>query len=163
MNDTFIDVIKWTTLRRYRQNDVIECTTLWRWKLWSKFCCLEQQWSHTSSRRVLEVQLFHFDFPQHPLNTFFKFPFSTWHKCKCTVWQSVAFTRTCVVRFKCEKGYCILHVPNVATLPDDEGQCVHENDDENRDSDDDDYDDVVSWKHHSVWWVSGKDYLMQCP
>ena len=30
------------------------------------------------------------------------------------------------------------------SVPDDEGQCVHENDDENRNSDDDDYDDVVS-------------------
>ena len=29
-------------------------------------------------------------------------------------------------------------------VPDDEGQCIYEKDDENCDRDDDDYDDVVS-------------------
>ena len=48
-------------------------------------------------------------------------------------------------------------------LPYYKGQRVHQNDDENRDGDDDDYDDVVSWKHahtkHTNKTVSDNMYL----
>ena len=45
-------------------------------------------------------------------------------------------------------------------VPDDEGQRVHQNDDENRDRDNDDNDDVrvVSWNHQTAWWVG--DYYI---
>ena len=48
--------------------------------------------------------------------------------CEIWVWENVQHVPTCSVKI----------------VPDDEGQCVHQNDEENHDKDDDNDGDVVS-------------------
>ena len=98
------DIVEWTLLRLCKQNHVIKCMTPLQTVIeLSGNCCLQQQWSHAFSTG-LETQLFHFDFPQHPLNVFFKLPFPAEYR-HCDRQEHV-LARTRAVWIRCESRPC---------------------------------------------------------